>query len=148
MTVRSPAWQQPWSLRIPRVRLEFSRAHVLVLATSLYVVVLLLVYLHLAGQVAAVRHQINLLDKREKELLQENTWLEAEVLERLALPALAEFAAGQDAVVSRVPLPTRAKPHALRTGQMAARTQERADKEHRDRSSFLHAWARALHLEK
>lgn len=148
MTVRSSTWQRTWTIRVPRILLylEFSRVHVVVLATTLYVVVLLLVYLHLAGQVAAVRHETRVLKARTQTLVVENARLEAEVLDKLSVPALAEVASQQGVVVSAVPMPVRGGPHALRSESSTARQTAQESRERGSSISFPGMWARAFHL--
>lgn len=147
MTVRSPA-SRHWSLwpvtmPVSRLRLELTRTHVIVLAVSLYVVVLLLFYLHLAGQLAAVRYETVLLERRWQALRTENAALQAEVSDRLAVTALIEWAASREATASTLPMPAPQAPVAMR-GDRVGIPSARAPTGH----SYLQDWARALGLKK
>ncbi len=143
MTVRSPAsrrWMTwPVTMPVSRLRLELTRTHVIVLAVSLYVVVLLLVYLHLAGQLAAVRYETALLQRKWQALRTENAALQAEVSDRLAVTALIEWAASREATASTLPMPAPRAPVAT-AGNRVAAPSARAPTDH----SYLQAWARAL----
>ncbi len=108
MTVRSSAWPRLKPLRWPRVRLwlDFSRTHVIALIVSLYVGILLLLYLHLAGQIVAVQSEIDNLQVRLEDLREENAWRAARVAKNLSVHSLAILADTQDTTAAVLPLAT------------------------------------------
>ena len=115
MTVRSSTWSHLGSWRWPRVRLwlDFSRTHVIVLAVSVYVGVLLLLYLHLAGQIVAVRSETETLEQRLHALTEENAWRAAMVAGNLSVSSLALLADTQGATAAVLPVAVGEQAHVL-----------------------------------
>ena len=146
MTVHSPAWrrwQVPWRAVVPRTRLDLrlARAHVIVLTVSLYLVVLLLVYLHLAGQLAAVRYQTQSLYRRWDRLKVENAALEARVAEKLSVPVLMTWAEERGVTVSAIPMPVPRAPRVAAPARPAAASPVTSRA-----GNYAREWARAFHL--
>lgn len=122
MTVHSPVWrrwQAAWSWPVARARLglRLSRTHIVVLAISLYVVILLLVYLHLAAQLAAIRYETEMLTQQWEALKVENAEIAARVAERMSVVSLAQWAETRNVVVSTLPMPVQRAPQVADVAQ-------------------------------
>ncbi len=95
MFARSPIvqrWSDMWALVIPRSRLGagVTRRHLLLVALTLAIGVLVILYLHLVGQIALINYQTELLQAHKRALLEENAQLEAQLGPFLSVDYIAQ----------------------------------------------------------
>ncbi len=145
MTVRSSSltrWQDMWRLSIPRSRLGLNvTRHTLFLAAAAYVAVLILVYLHLLGQIAYLETQTEVLQKEWRLQVEQNAYLESQIATALSVQHLADVARGLEATASTVPFSTGA------TGRAVSHfAQTQPEEAAPPTTSHVQAWLEWFHI--
>ena len=142
MLARSPIvrhWSDMWTSVVPRSRIGVgvTRRHLLAVALTLGIGVLVVLYLHLVGQIALLNYQTELLQARKQHLLEENAHLEARLGPYFSVGYIAERSESFDPIRSSRVSPG-PPPGTVREEVTSARNSE---------GSHIKEWMAALHID-